>query len=151
MNPLGGSEMSRGLLDTGSLVNGILGFVRLFCRAKRRLLPCHQRGISILSGIQRRQTSTTDQIACAQLMKSLPLLMPGQLRATTMLQRLIRNNPTSVSLPRPPTLLLILVREVFPEFEKYGWLCYGFSSSNSLMRRSYSFQNFVSQSWIHRA
>ncbi len=107
--------MSRGLLDTDSLVNGILGFVRVFCRAKGRQLPCHQRGISILSGIQRRQTSTMDQISCAQIMKSLPLLMPRQLRATTMLQLLIRNNPTSDSWPRLPLLLIILVREVYPE------------------------------------
>ena len=143
--------MSRGLLDTDSLVNGILGFVRVFCRAKGRQLPCHQRGISILSGIQRRQTSTMDQISCAQLMKSLPLLMPRQLRATTMLQLLIRNNPTSDSWPRLPLLLIILVREVYPNCKKYGKLCYGFSFSNSLMRRSYSFQKRVSQSWIHRA
>jgi hypothetical protein len=143
--------MSRGLLDTDSLVNGILGFVRVSCRAKGRQLPCHQRGISILSGIQRRQTSTMDQISCAQLMKSLPLLMPRLLRATTKLQLLIRNNPTSDSWPRLPLLLVILVREVYPKLEKYGNLCYGFSFSNSLMRRSYSFQNLVSQSWIHRA
>ena len=151
MYPLGGLERSRGSLDTDSLVNGVLGFVPVFCRAKRRLLPCHQRGISILSEIQRRQTSTTGQTACAQLMKSLPLLMPRQLRATTMLQLLIRNNPTSVSWPRLPLVLLILVCEVFPEFENHSKLCYGFSFSNSLMRRSYSFQNLVLQSWIHRA
>lgn len=151
MHPLRGLKMSRGLLDTASLVNGILGFVRVFCRAKGRLLPCHQRGISILSGIQRRQTSTTDQISCAQIMKSLPLLMPRQLRATTMLQLLIRNNQTSDSWPRLPLPLIILVREVYPNLEKYGKLCYGFSFSNSLMRRSYSFQKRVSQSWIHRA
>jgi hypothetical protein len=84
-------------------------------------------------------------------MKSLPLLMPRQLRATTMLQLLIRNNPTSDSWPRLPLLLIILVREVYPILEKYGKLCYGFSFSNSLMRRSYSFQNLVLQSWIHRA
>jgi hypothetical protein len=139
------------LLETDSLVNGILGFVRVFCPARGRLLPCHQRGTSILSGIQRRQTSTPDRIACAQLTKSRLLLTPRQLRATTVLQRLIRNNPTSVSWPRLPQLLFILIREVYPEFEQYGDLSYGFSFSNFLMCRSYSFQNLVLQSWIHWA